>query len=66
MQTLKEAFHSNFGFRWVRGTSHGVTYDWLTGHPRPGHNGRNLHLTWDFLPNVKVNTNFTEYIGTRR
>ena len=66
MQTIMEAFHSNFGFRWVRGTSHGVTYDWLTGHPRPGHNGMNFHLTWEFMPNVKVNTNFTEYLGTKR
>ncbi len=66
IQTLMEAFYNCFGFSYVRGTRHGVTYDWLTGHPRPGHNGRNFHLTWEFLPEVKVNTNFTEYIGTRR
>ena len=64
-QTLMEAFHSNFGFRRVRGTRHGVTYTWFSRRPRPGHNGRNFHLTWEFLPEVKVNTNFTEYIGTR-
>lgn len=63
-QTLMEAFFSSFGFKCVRGTSHGVSYVGST--PRPGKGIMKFLTPWEYLPKLEFNTNITEYIGMKR
>ncbi|MBQ7712063.1 MAG: RHS repeat-associated core domain-containing protein [Bacteroidales bacterium] len=64
-QTLMGAFFNKYGFRRVRGTSHGVSYTG-SGSPRPGRKIWKYITPWEYLPQIDVNTNSTEYIGIKR
>ncbi len=64
-KTLMEAFFSRYDFKQVRGTSHGVSYIGQET-PRPGKNIWKYITPWEYLPELEVNTNTTDYIGIRR
>ena len=64
-KTIMQSFYDSFDFKTVRGTSRGVSYSRIGKQPHPGR-GWSFFASWDFLPNIHTNTNFTNYIGSKR
>ena len=55
-KTLMEEFRANFTFNIVRGTSHCVCYNRVSGMPHAGHNY--LPVPWEFMFSYTTNRNY--------